>query len=246
MIDNLKAYIVEDNPMNMEITKMLISQYYPNISIIGEATNTKELIDLFISNQADLIFLDIELGEEKNSLEILNEFQEVNAEVIITTSSKEYAIKALNDYSITSYILKPIDILKFNKAIRKVEAKIKNKKTHSPVYFNIAENVIAVPTLTNMEIVNIDDIYFLEADGKNTIFHLKNDMTKIVLKNIGYYENVLPKKVFFRIHHKYTININKTENLIKTDNFYCLLKNGKNLPISKRRIEELRKFLHLK
>lgn len=249
MIDNLKAYIVEDNEMYIEILKMLLERYYPNISIIGEAANTKQLTDLLISNQADLIFLDIELGEQKTSLDILKEFKNISAEIIITSSSKEYALKALNDHNITSYVLKPIEILNFNKAIRKVEDKINKKNNQQslpPVSDILADNVIAIPTITTLEIVNINDIFYLEADGKYTIFHLKDNTTKIVSKNIGYYDNILPKNVFFRIHHKYTININKAESLIKTDNFYCLLKNGMNLPISKRRIEELRKFLYLK
>ncbi|TXD48172.1 MULTISPECIES: LytTR family transcriptional regulator DNA-binding domain-containing protein [unclassified Polaribacter] len=48
------------------------------------------------------------------------------------------------------------------------------------------------------------------------------------------------------MHHKYIINIGKTESIYKTDGHYCLLKNTKTLPIAKRRLEEFRKFLSLK
>lgn len=248
MSHKLKAYIVEDNNMNVEILKELIDKYYPSISIVGEATNAEEFVELLMQNEADVIFLDIELGEEKTSLDILKEFENIDSEIIIISSSEEYALKALNEHNITSYLLKPINLLNFQSTIQKLDKKM-DVKTESNVTSNfdtIAGEVIAIPGLTTIEIVKFNDILYLEADGKYTKFHLEDGTSKIVSKNIGSYENILPKNLFFRIHHKYILNINKTNSIFRTDGHYCVLKNGRNLPIAKRRIEELRKFLYLK
>lgn len=247
MLHNLKAYIVEDNNMNVELLKELLAKHFPNISIIGEATNSEQFIGLLLENMADIIFLDIELEEKKTSLDILKEFENIHAEVIITSSSKEYALKAMNEHGITSYLLKPLDILSLHKTIlkliKKIDNKQKSKLTVTPE--NISGEVVAISSLTSIEIVNINDILYLEADGKYTKFHLEDGITKIVSKNIGSYELLLPKNIFFRIHHKYILNINKTNSVFRTDGHYCVLKNGKNLPIAKRRIDELRKFLNI-
>ncbi len=248
MINKLNAYIVDDNLMNNEILKELINKHYPYISIIGEAKNEKEFIDLLILNEADLIFLDIELGEEKTSLEILNEFGNIDSEIIIISSSKEYALNAMNEHNITSYVLKPLDLLKLHKSIKKIEQKIGREKklVHSEDSFNMSENLVAIPNMNSIELIDFLKIFYLEADGRYTEFHLDDGTKKVVSKNIGYYEDILPKKIFFRIHHKFIININKIDSIIKTDGFYCLFKNGKTLSISKRRVDDLRKFLHLK
>jgi two-component system LytT family response regulator len=227
---------------------LLAQKCCSNIEFIGEATNTTEFIDLLLLNKADIIFLDIDLQEEITSLDILNNFKLIAAEIIVITSLEEYAIKALNDYNISSYILKPINILNLQKALHKAQERIKEKERISkPLTLkNLAENVIATSDVQKIEILDIDTIMYLEADGKYTIFHLLNGTSKVVSKNIGSYATILPKNKFFRIHHKYIINIGKTESIYKTDGHYCLLKNTKTLPIAKRRLEEFRTFLSLK
>lgn len=249
MKKKITAFIIEDDNDNINLLKLLIQKYFPNIEIIGEASNTIEFASLLLSNKADIIFLDVDLGEQKNTLEILNDFENIDSEIIITSSSKDYALKAMNDYNIVSYVVKPIDIGQLNKAIRKSEKKIAAKEKFSIDSFQfdiLAENIIAIPTLTTIEIIDIKNIIYLEAEGKYTIFHLLDKTTKTVCKNIGYYEHILPQKLFFRIHHKYLINISETDTIFRTDGHYCILKNGKNIPIAKRRIEDFRKYLQLK
>lgn len=243
----MTAYIVEDDVENIELLKLLIKKYFPNIEIIGEASDANDFVKLLLSNQADIIFLDIDLGEQKNSLEIINEFENINAEIIITSSSEEYAINAMNDYNIISYVLKPLNIIYLNKAIIKSINKIALKEKENLYHDDNAEkNIIAIPDLTTIEIIDVKNIIHIEADGKYTVFHFSDTSTKTVSKNIGSFYDKLPKKMFVRIHHKHIININETETIFRSDGHYCLLKNGKTLPIAKRRVDELRKFLQLK
>ncbi|WP_189663352.1 MULTISPECIES: response regulator [unclassified Polaribacter] len=101
---NLKAYIVEDDLENIELLKLLVKKCSPDIEFIGEATNTAEFIDLLLLNKADIIFLDIDLQEERNSLDILSNFTKIEAEIVITSSSEEFAINALNEHNISSYV----------------------------------------------------------------------------------------------------------------------------------------------
>lgn len=110
----------------------------------------------------------------------------------------------------------------------------------------ISENFIALPNLNSIEFVETKNILYLEADGNYTIFHLVHSITKVVSKNIGEYEKILPTNFFFRIHHKYITNFKKVTLISKSDGYYCELTNGKTLPVAKRRQEELRKFLKLK
>jgi two-component system LytT family response regulator len=110
----------------------------------------------------------------------------------------------------------------------------------------INENLIALPNISSIEFVDTQDILYLEADGNYTIFHLVDNITKVVSKNMGGYEKILPISFFFRIHHKYIINFKKVSLISKTDGYFCKLNNGEDLPVSQRKQEELRKFLKLK
>jgi two-component system LytT family response regulator len=135
MLKKLKAYIVDDDILNIELLKFLINKCNPNISIIGEATSTNDLVGLMLENKADILFLDIDLGEEKTALDILSDFNNIKAEIIITSSSKEYALKALNEFGIFSYILKPLNVLSLNKVLIKLKKKLEleEKTLNNPI-----------------------------------------------------------------------------------------------------------------
>ena len=248
MEDKFKVLIVEDDEVNITLLKLLIAKYCENIVIVGEARNSSQFIDKILSLKPDILLLDIDLGEQKNTLEILNEIGEVNCQIIITSSHKNYALKAINQYHVAGYIVKPIDPTKLTKAICSAkktliqERKIKDRTNTS----EIAQSIIGIPTATSIDLIDIKDILYLEADGKYTVFHLVKEQSKIVSKNIGYYEKILPRQLFFRIHHKYIVNLKKVTTISRSDGNYCLLNNGKSLSIANRRREDLRKLLHIK
>lgn len=246
MKKNIKVYIVEDDLLNAELLKFLLNKCNPNISIIGEAKNTNECIELMTENKADVVFLDVELEDEKSSLDILNDFKNIKAEIIITSSSKDYALHAINEFNIFSYLIKPLNVIKVNKVLTKLENELEKKIFRNQSKENVlAKGIIAIPDLNSIELLDINKISYLEAAGKYTIFHLIDKSTRTVSKNIGNYEALLPKNNFFRIHHKYLININETKTIFRSDGHYCVLKSGKNLPIAKRRIDGLRNFINL-
>ncbi len=246
MIKELKAYIVEDNQENIEFLKLLIKGYIPSINIIGEAVNQEEFVDLLVEDQADVIFLDIELDEMKTSLEVLEDFGGTSAEIIVVSSSKEYVLNAINKHNdIVAYVLKPFNMIDLNRALIKAEKNIR-KKLEIKTLASVKNDIIAIPNLESIEILKTEEIVYLEAAGKYTIFHLSDLSTRTVSKILGFYTQILPANVFFRIHNKFLINITETNKIYRTDGNYCELNNGKSLPIAKRYFEELRKYLYLK
>ena len=247
MKDTYSAFIIEDDSVNIRLLTILLEKYCPNIEIVGEARNTVEFTDLILTKQADILLLDIDLGEERNTLEILNDVDTLESEIIIISSHEEYALKAINQHQVSGYLIKPINSLNLTNAIHKAIAAIKHKKELlSNTSKTISEKILALPTATSIEFIEIENILYLEADGKYTVFYLEDGTSKVVSKNIGSYEKLLPEKLFFRIHHKYIINIKKLSVINRSDGNYCQLTNGKSLSIAKRRQEELRRFLNLK
>jgi two-component system LytT family response regulator len=245
MSDKIKALIVEDDKVNITILKILLDKYCPEIEVIAEAETSEVFIDLLFDKNPDLLFLDIHLGEEKNSLEILAETEGLNCEIIIISGDETYAIEAINKYKVAGYISKPIKLIDLKKVILHAINKIELRKVEERQPKKLTDKLIAVSDTKNIEFISIDDILYLEADGKYTVFYLVDGKTKIVSKNIGEYEKSLPNYIFFRVHHKYIINIQKVESINKSDGTYCYLTNGKSIPIAKRRQEALRNFLNL-
>ena len=100
-----------------------------NFKLVLSTGNPLEFINFARENEVDLIFLDIEMPE-LNGLEILSSLVQP-PKVILTTAYSEYALESYN-YGVVDYLLKPIKIERFLKAINKISApKIVPSKKHT-------------------------------------------------------------------------------------------------------------------
>jgi CheY-like chemotaxis protein len=59
-VANSVVLIVEDNPVNMKLAKILISNAFPEFALL-EAENGEEAVDAFEKNKPDLILMDIQM-----------------------------------------------------------------------------------------------------------------------------------------------------------------------------------------
>lgn len=90
-----------------------------NFEVVLSTGNPLEFINFIQQNEVDLIFLDIEMPE-LNGMEILRSM--INPpKVILTTAYSEFALESYN-YGVVDYLLKPIKIERFLKAVNKVVA----------------------------------------------------------------------------------------------------------------------------
>ncbi|WP_435415103.1 LytR/AlgR family response regulator transcription factor [Polaribacter aestuariivivens] len=251
-MNEYKTLIVDDDIDNIKILEVYINKFFPSINIVGQAHNVNDAVKKYLNKEPDILLLDIELDND-TIFSFIDAIGKVNSEIIFISSHPEFGVKAVN-YNVTGFIVKPIDIQQFKKIINKAICNIENKKNINKVLQEKAliNNVgyypinIAIPSIHKIELISIKDCIYLEADGKYTIFHLKNGKKKIACRNMGEYEKILDPKVFFRVHHGYIININMVANIHKTDGTYCELISGNNIPIAKRRQEVFFKFLKLK
>jgi len=243
--ERIKTLIVEDDGLNIALLQKLIETYCPELDVIATAKNSDEFIDVLFSEAPDLILLDIHLGEQKSSLEILSEINDLQSEIIIISADESQAMKAINQYHVAGYILKPINIIQLKSVIETALEHIDLKSVARKSESFHSESVIAVSTLKSIEFLEMKDILYLEADGKYTVFHLLDREIRVVSKNIGEYEKILPSQFFFRIHHKYIVNIQKVVTINRSEGIYCYLINGESLSISKRRQDTLKKFLNV-
>ncbi|MEN8913455.1 MAG: LytTR family DNA-binding domain-containing protein [Polaribacter sp.] len=245
MEEIIKTLIVEDDSVSTKLLKLLLKKYCPEIEIVGTAKNADNFIRLYFEKQPSLIFLDIHLEGRENSLSILNEIQNLDAEVVITSADAQHVLDAINDHQVAGYILKPVGVFDLKKVIVTAARNIHIKRAARNSIAGLSEKLIAISTPKMIEFLMVRDIVYLEAEGKYTLFHLTNGEAKMVSKNIGEYEKILPQQVFYRIHHKYIVNLQKVHNINKSEGSYCHLINGISLTIAKRRHELLRKFLSI-
>lgn len=102
----MNCIIIEDEQHAAQHLEYLLSGCSHNVTVQARIDSVKNAVIWLKNNSTDLIFLDIQLGDDI-SFSIFENVQ-VTTPVIFTTSYNEYAIKAFELNSL-AYLLKPVD-----------------------------------------------------------------------------------------------------------------------------------------
>ena len=174
--------------------------------------------------------------------------------IVFITAYQEYAISAFK-FNAVDFILKPIDPKDLLVTFKRIEDCFKNNNFTTPSQIKSVKssigskttdyNFIAIPSTKKIDLVRIDDILYLESDGRYTTIHLVDKSTLFVSKNIVEYEKLLSTSYFFCIHKKYMINLKYIINISNSDGSNCELVGKLMLPVATRRKEDLVSFLNI-
>src|SRR5512145_2681385 len=136
-MNNLRIAIVEDERIAAVNLAQMISQIEPGAIVVAMLASVRQAIEWFSQNQADLVFMDIELGDGQ-SFDIFAQVT-IQAPVIFTTAYEQYAIRAFKSNGI-DYLLKPID----EKELKTAIGKFKDLTAHREDYSILKELFSAV------------------------------------------------------------------------------------------------------
>lgn len=240
----LKAIIVDDEPNCSESLSTLLRRYCPEVELAAICNSGAAALKEIPLHNPQLVFLDIEMPH-MNGFELIERLQEINFELIFTTSYDQYAIKAIK-FSALDYLLKPIDREELGNAVRKVlerrqpplpqQLEILLQKLHQPVSSNLN---IAIPTMEGLQMVPVDSIINCTSEGNYTIFHLKNKQKITACRNLKEIEELLEGRSFVRVHNSYLVNMNEIHKYVKGEGGYLVMSDGSNIDVSRSRKEML-------
>ena len=167
----LNAIIVEDEQASRDILKNYLKKYCPNVTILGEAANINEGLELIRNNELDLVFLDVEMPYG-NAFDLLDKVGDRDFETVFVTAYNNYAIEALNAHA-SYYLMKPIAIDDLIKAVDYViEIKTKENALQDQVLVPKTSNNVAgkitIPQQNGFEVISTADILFCKADDNYT------------------------------------------------------------------------------
>jgi two-component system LytT family response regulator len=238
----ISAIIIDDENESIDITISLINHYHGQVDFVGRGNTVGEGVELIRSKKPDLVFLDIQLGDELG-FAILDQV-EIDFQIIFISGYKNFAINAFK-YSAIDFLLKPVEVPQLIDAIQKAE-----EKMHSPQFsYNqlkiLIDNIkaprpymLSVPTSDGAEIVNIDDIVDIKAEGSYSVLFLQDNSTMLVCKNIGEFQEHLPEEEFCRVHNSFIINLKYIKKIRRKGGFSAELLKGKTIPISRNRKDD--------
>jgi DNA-binding LytR/AlgR family response regulator len=235
----LQCVIADDEPLAAEILQDYIDKI-PYLELITTFENGIETLHYLKENEADLLFLDIQMPD-LTGIQLV-EVLKFPPMVIFTTAYENYALKSY-ELDAVDYLLKPIGFDRFLVAIEKAMERKKmifennlidnsklEKLTTSERHF------IFVKTEHRMQKVFVDDILYIEG-MKNYLRIVTHKERIMTLSNFKNMEEVLPPEKFQRIHKSFLIALDKIDNIER--NRVCI--KDKMFPVSETYKEEFYK-----
>lgn len=235
----LKAVIVDDEPKAIQSLIWELSNFKEEIGVMQSFTNPEEALQYLASNTPDCLFLDVQMPTI-GGFQFLEQLEQINFAVIITTAYDEYAIKALKHEAI-DYLLKPIDSDDLRETITKIK-KHSDRNLNADKLERMLSNFnskfdkkrITINTDGKLLFLDVDDIIYVESDGNYSTLFLQNEKKIVITKKLKEVDAILPEHYFFRIHNSYIINLNKIKAFIKNEGYVVMDSNHK-IPVARQR-----------
>lgn len=235
----MKAILIDDEASNLENLRTLLEKHCPQVTIIATAPTVSDAVDVIEEYLPDLVFLDIQMGEQ-TGFDVLRQLVTRNFEVIFVTAYDQYGIQAVK-FAALDYLLKPIDIQELMTAVNKAEQKIATQIPGSQLDFLLQQlkkpepNVtkIALQMQSEIRYVSLSEIIRCEADNTYTRFFLADDEKILVSKSLKEYADLLRPNGFLRTHQSHLVNPKYVKSWLREDGGILLLVSGEKIPISK-------------
>ncbi|MCM1236075.1 MAG: LytTR family DNA-binding domain-containing protein [Ruminococcus flavefaciens] len=219
--------IVDDIEEHLKEFSKLIHETWEKRNNIELLTTFKNVMDLYpVISKYDVVFMDIKMPE-KDGITAAKELGELSPKLIIVFLS-DY-----DSYVWNSFLASPIYFLRKSCLADElpvvvdkcIETYIKRHKT------------IIIDRKSETYRCNADDIYYVEAQGKNTSLHFVSDI-KILKTTFSNVEKTLNNMPFLKIHRSYLVNCSHIRSL---QNKQVILDNDEVLPVSKYRYDSIHK-----
>lgn len=233
IINKLTAIIVDDELHGRENLKAIIENYCSEIEILGLADSVMAARNLVNIHNPNIVFLDISMPV-LNGFDFLDEFDSRNFFVVFVSAHEEFGIKAIKAGA-TDYILKPINIKELKQTVKKI---LSLQVRANQVVTQIDNEKLVLPASHGFNVISIDDIIRLEADGCYTKVIVKEKKNSIISRTLKDFEENLPKEKFFRVHKSHIVSLKYIKDYSNISGNYVTMIDGSKIEISRRKAPE--------
>ncbi len=238
----MKVAIIDDEPYSREEMKHLLSGY-SWVDVVGEASSAEKGLELILTNEPDVLFLDIEMPG-MSGVDLAEALQKMKRkpEIVFATAYPDYALKAFRVEAV-DYLLKPFEEAQLAQTMERLKNVLK------------VEDKVQTPSIGKLAVQDEDKIVFISPKEIQYIYREERETfictgkkkytCRLPIKDL---EMKLSTYPFFRVHKSYLVQLPYVEELIPWGSgVYQLKVHGADeaIPVSRNYVKELRERLEL-
>ena len=243
----MNAVIIEDEYLAATELERLLGEIAPEVVILAKLDSVSESVKWLKKNKAELIFMDIHLGDGQ-SFDIFEQV-EITVPVIFITAYDEYALKAFK-YQGIDYILKPFDKEELQQALNKLDSLSTTGEPFPVATLAVYQERFLVTVGTKMKSITVGDVAYFMADGEDLVLFTRDGQNYILDQTISGIETKLNPALFFKINRKFIISYASIKEMVKYSNSRIKIilvpapPSGIEAIVSSERIQEFKQWLN--
>lgn len=224
----------------------------PDISLIHEARDGREAVQLIRAECPDLVFLDVQMPE-MDGFEVVKEMgAESMPAVVFVTAHDQYAIQAF-EINAVDYLLKPVTEQRFRQALARVKDRIAVKPSPDEAsrhILSLLETIaspprylkrLAVRAAGKTVFVDVEEIDWMEAAENYVQLHAgrAGHLVHVAMNTL---EKSLDPEMFLRVHRSVIVNVRRIKELqpVHRGEYAITLENGVRLQSGRLYSEQLK------
>ena len=236
----LKALLVDDEPLALEVTEVFLQQI-PGVEIVAKCESAIEAFQILNTKAVDVIFLDIQMPA-LNGLDFIKTLSH-KPKIVIISAYRNFAVESF-ELDVTDYLVKPFSFPRLLKAIQKVSQQIpiaeeeeipsfpeedqESKSAH--IFIKVDKKIVKLDSDSVLYIESLKDYVRIKTLQDNYITYC----------TLSSFTAQLPPDRFIRTHRSFTVAIDKIEYI---DGNHAVVR-GNYIPLSRnKKATVVEKFL---
>lgn len=236
--------IVEDEELAADRLEMQIEKL--GHEVFATVDNSEDALESIRDEQPDLILMDVNIEGEYDGIELADLIHEKYLIPVLFISSleDERTFKRISRTNPVGFLIKPCSDIQLQRSIQLVVSQLEQSTPPEMEVSSEAgheiEEFIFIKKRNSLIKVPIDDIFYLEADGRYCQIYTRDQkyLVRIPLKDMF---SKLARDYFIQTHRSFVVNLKKIQSLdLEQD---VILMENRTVPLSRREKDKVLKCL---
>ncbi|MCH9680631.1 MAG: LytTR family DNA-binding domain-containing protein [Deltaproteobacteria bacterium] len=230
-----RVLLVDDESLARLRLRQLLSAH-PELEIVAEADSVAAARARLAEHQIDLLFLDVQMPGGSGFG--LCDGTVPLPHVVFVTAYEQHALRAF-EVNALDYLLKPVHPERLASCLRRLSG---GARPGQPL---AADDRVSVPVGRGLQLVAVDEIRHIRAEGDYTELHLRDGSSPLCSLSMREWERRLPPDAFARIHRSSIVALAEIQQLTRRGRagHMVILRSGERLEVSRRLAGPLRERL---
>ena len=247
----LRAVLVDDEEPALELLREML-RAWPEVEIIGEASNGEAAAAMIANRRPDLVFLDVQMPR-MNGFEVIAALPPDGGPaplIVFVTAYDEYAIRAF-EVSACDYLLKPFDEARLARTMTRVLARsssgsreLGSRELETVMRSYLARSQVVVKVNGRHLFLAADELEWVESAGKELKLHVGKQVL-VTRESMNDLERRLDPDRFIRVHRSFLINRSQVREMQPwfRGEYVLILKNGTKIVTGRTYHEAVRRLV---